>query len=116
MENQTVHRLRDEVLKWFIWAIYNKLVLKIAFYCNSQKEVITRRCIPFDYGPSRRYKDKTKRYYHVLDLDSSAGHHPLAILPENIIELEILKEEFDPKDFVHWTPQWIVPRDWGIYS
>lgn len=55
----------------FIEAINNKLILQITFD-SKEKGIIKRTCIPFDFGPSRKYKDGLDRY-HVLDLDSPDG-------------------------------------------
>jgi hypothetical protein len=98
----------------FIDAINKKKVVEIKF--NSfEKGVIIRKCIPFDYGISRKYKDRRDRY-HFYDLESPEGDHNLSILPEQLIEIEITEENFDPKDYVKWTPNWIIKRDWGIFS
>lgn len=98
----------------FIHAIHSKTILNITV--NSyEKGIIVRTCIPFDYGPSRRYKDGKDRY-HLLDLDSPDGVHNLSILPEQLIDIKLSERNFHPEDYVHWTPAWIVKRDWGKCS
>jgi len=82
---------------------------------TKEKGIIERLCVPFDHGPSRRYKDGLDRF-HFYDLDSPDGKHNLSILLEQIISIELLDDSFDPADYVTWTPNWIVKRDWGIYS
>jgi hypothetical protein len=98
----------------FIEAINQKLIVLLTFN-SKEKGVITRNCIPFDFGPSNRYKDGRDRF-HFLDLDSPDGKHNLSILPEQISNIEILNKEFDPSDYIKWTTNWHIPRDWGIYS
>ena len=98
----------------FIKAIHNKLVVKIVVD-SKEKGIIERRCIPFDYGPHRKYKDEINRY-HFKDLNSPDGPHVLSILPDQLIKLDLLNENFDPGDHVKWKPNWFVKRDWGIYS
>jgi len=98
----------------FIRAIHTKTIISITFRSN-EKGVIERTCIPFDYGPSRRYKDGLNRY-HFLDLDSPEGTHNLSILPEQLINIKLSDANFNPEDYVHWTPAWIVERDWGTCS
>jgi len=71
-----------------------------------------RKCVPFDYGISRKYKDGEDRF-HFYDLDSPDGKHNLSLLPEQIQNVNLLNENFDPADYVKWTPNWIVDRDWG---
>ena len=98
----------------FIESIHGLRLVKIQ--CNSQeKGMIERICVPFDHGPSRRYKDGLDRF-HFYDLDSPDGKHNLSILPEQLIAIEILETLFDPETYVTWTPNWIVKRDWGRFS
>lgn len=98
----------------FLFAINNKRVVEICVN-SKEKGFITRQCIPYDFGPSRRYKDGLDRY-HFHDLDSPEGSHTLSILVEQLIDLKILDIAFEPEDYVHWIPNWIVPRDWGRCS
>ena len=98
-----------------IGAIHGKKVVKITF-TSKEKGLITRKCIPFDIGPSKRYKDKLDRY-HFFDLDSPEGGHTLSILPEQAVTIELLDKSFEPGDYVKWSPiKWFIKRDWGIYS
>jgi len=98
----------------FIHAIHTKTILNITVN-SKEKGIIKRTCIPFDYGPSRKYKDGKDRYYF-LDLDSPDGKHNLSILPEQLINVELSHKNFNPEDYVHWTPAWIVNRNWGKCS
>ena len=52
----------------FVQAIKEMKLVKVVFD-SYEKGRITRICVPFDYGPSRRYKDGKERY-HFYDLDS----------------------------------------------
>ncbi len=103
----------------FLRAIDKKLKVKITF--NSiEKGVITRTCIPFDFGPSQKKDaiDKTEKY-HMYDLDSpDNGQHNLSVTPEQLLDIVVLDEEFNPADYVIWDPpyKWIYPRDWGDKS
>jgi hypothetical protein len=98
----------------FIEAINSKKLVTVNAYTES-KGTITRKCVPFDFGPSRRYKDGLDRY-HFWDIDSPDGSHNLSILPDNLLSLVILKVDFNPGDYVTWTPKWYISRDWGLYS
>jgi hypothetical protein len=97
-----------------IEAINQKVKVKVTFD-SKEKGRITRLCIPFDIGPSKRYKDGLDRY-HFFDLDSPDGKHNLSVLPDQIIDIEITNEHFDPSKFITWTPSWFIVRDWGLYS
>ncbi len=98
----------------FIKAIHEKKRVRVKVN-SEEKGIIVRECIPFDFGPSRRYKDGNNRY-HFWDLDSPDGSHNLSILPNQLIEIEILDESFIPKDYITWPApyDWFVKRDWGM--
>lgn len=96
-------------------AIHEKKIVDITF--NSQeKGSINRSCVPFDIGPSGRYKDGQIRY-HFYDLNSPDGKHNLSILPSQLQKIEITNSNFEPGDYVTWSNIiWHVSRDWGAYS
>ena len=98
----------------FLKAIHEKRIVKTTVNSN-EKGIIIRMCIPFDFGPSRRYKDGLDRY-HFYDLDSPEGRHNLSILTNQLIEIEHSLDLFNPADYITWAPNWIIKRDWGIYS
>jgi len=100
----------------FLEAIDKKLKVRVTFD-SIEKGIITRTCIPFDFGPSQKINaiDKSDKY-HLLDLDSPEKPHPLPLDPDKILNIEVLNESFDPADYVKWTPRWIYARDWGMYS
>lgn len=101
----------------FLKAIDEKLKIKITFD-SIEKGVITRTCIPFDFGPSQKSDaiDKTDKY-HVLDLDTpELKPHNLSVVEDKMLKVEILGENFNPSEYVTWEPSWIYPRDWGDKS
>jgi hypothetical protein len=106
--------MSDKNYELFIESLNSKKIIIVTFDSH-EKGVITRTCIPFDFGPSRRYKDGQDRY-HFYDLDSPDGSHNLSILPEQIVDISISEESFEPGIYVTWTPNWFVKRDWGKYS
>ncbi|WP_373897812.1 hypothetical protein ACER0A_010775 [Haloimpatiens sp. FM7315] len=99
----------------FIQAINQKKLVLLKFD-SYEKGIISRTCVPFDFGPSRRYRDGQDRY-HFYDLDSPSSNHNLSILPSQILDIKILDESFEPKNYVTWSPiRWFLKRDWGAYS
>lgn len=98
----------------FISSIHGKKIVKIRFE-SKEKGIIERTCVPFDFGPSRKYKDGLDRF-HLYDLDSPDGKHNLSILAEQLLNLEIQDILFAPEDYVNWVPKWFVKRDWGLHS
>ena len=102
----------------FINAIHKKQKVMLTFYSEEDGCQLTRKCAPMDYGPSRRARDQTPRF-HFWDYESDEGPHTLSLLGNKIMKIEVLKETFDPGEFITWntkTPPWFVPRDWREYS
>ena len=100
----------------FVGAIKGTNAVELTFN-SREKGKITRKVIPTDYGPSRRFPNLVENRYHVLDLESPSGTiHPIPITESQIVELKVLAETFNPAEYITWTPQWFVARDWGMYS
>lgn len=99
----------------FINAIHERWKIRVTFFSKEDGGNLTRLCAPMDYGPSRRAKEKNDRY-HMWDYDSDTGRHTLSLPPEQIVNIELLEETFNPSEFVTWTPNWIISRDWGVFS
>ena len=98
----------------FLKAIADKKLVNIVVNTH-EKGIIERKCIPYDYGPSRKYKDGLDRY-HFYDLDSPEGNHNLSILPDQLVTISLSNTTFNPGDYVTWKPNWIIKREWGQYS
>jgi hypothetical protein len=99
----------------FMNAMRNCQVVELTFCADEDGITRTRRCMPMDFGPGRRMKDKTPRYWF-WDCDSPDGAHSLGLLPHQIAKITVVDERFDPGSFITWTPNWIAPRDWGVHS
>lgn len=101
----------------FIGAIHNKKKIRLDFHSKEDGAVLTRTCAPMDYGPSQRanVKDKSDRF-HMWDYDSDEGRHTLSLKEEQIRNIEVLNESFEPREFVKWKTNWIVQRNWGEFS
>jgi len=96
----------------FVAAIHSKNKVRVEFYSKDDSSVITRVCAPMDYGPSRKFKDGIDRY-HLWDYDSDNGPHTLSLPDNQISKIEVMDDSFDPKEFVTWPENWIIPRNWA---
>ncbi|MAC82771.1 MAG: hypothetical protein CL624_01415 [Arcobacter sp.] len=103
------------MLEKFLEGIHNKKYLSVDFVAKEDNVLRNRKCVPFDYGESKKYRDGKDRF-HFLDLNSPDGKHNLSILPGQVKKVEVLNENFKPEEYVTWTPNWIIERDWGEYS
>lgn len=102
----------------FIQAINAKSKLHVTFFSKEDNRSLTRLCAPFDIGPSSKAKDKADRY-HFWDYDSDIGSHTLSLIDEQVIDIKILDEKFEPSDIITWSfkpNSWYLQRNWGAYS
>jgi hypothetical protein len=99
----------------FIGAIHAKKKIRVTFYSKEDTATIQRTCAPMDYGPSRRAHEKNDRF-HFWDYDSDKERHVLSLNPEQLTDMRVLDEDFEPSEFVTWRTPWLIPRDWGAYS
>jgi len=101
--------------KEFIEAIHARKRIRLSFHSKEDGRTLVRTCAPMDLGPSRQAHDKSDRF-HFWDYDSDKARHTLSLLPQQIVSIEVLSDNFDPAEFVSWEPDWFVARDWGSYS
>jgi hypothetical protein len=73
--------------------------------------VIDLVCAPVDYGPGAGIHDVVNRYW-LWDYTSNNGSHSLGLLPEQVLDLRVLGERFNPAEFGALPPEWSIPRDW----
>ncbi len=99
----------------FIQAIHNKTKIQLTFASKEDGRNLTRLCAPMDFGPSRRAHNKDDRF-HLWDYESDEINHTLSLLPNQIVNMEFLTDNFEPSEFVTWNTNWLIDRDWGQYS
>ncbi len=108
----------ENYLDGFIKAIREKRLVSVRFYSKEDGKVIERKCVPLDYGPSRRAKLKNNRF-HFWDIESDKQNHVLSLNPEQIEMILILDDKFQPEKIVIWDTKksrWLIERDWGDVS
>jgi len=101
--------------KDFINAIHSKSKIQLTFFSKEDQGVLIRLCAPMDYGPSRRTKNQDDRF-HFWDYESDKKNHVLSLLPNQVVSMTVLEENFEPEEFISWETNWFVKRDWGVYS
>jgi hypothetical protein len=99
----------------FIDAIREKKKVRVKFYSVADSGVVDRVFAPMDYGPGAAHQDGLNRY-RLWDFASNAASHTLELLPQEIVDLQTLGEEFDPAHLTPRPAQWFTPRDWGSQS
>ena len=81
-----------------IAAIHEKKKVCVRFYSRADSGVLDRVCAPMDYGPGGENDDGLNRYWH-WDYASNTGSHTLGLVPQQIVDLQVLGEVFDPAQF-----------------
>ena len=107
---------RDHLL--FIQAIHEKRKILCRYWSHEDNAELVRVCAPYDFAPSRRYKDPSPRY-HFWNYQSDSGPHPMGLIADQIREMTLLEERFEPAEIVNWDVAkrpWTVTRDWGDYG
>ena len=84
--------------KEFIEAIKQKNKVCLRFYSKADSGVIDLVCAPLDYGPEAGIQDGVNRYW-LWDYTSNTGSPTLGLLPEQVLDLRVLGEVFDPAAF-----------------
>ncbi len=84
--------------KQFIEAITEKKKVCLRFYSRADTGVIDLVCAPMDYAPGPNACDNVNRYWF-WDYTSNTGSPTLSLLPEQVLDLRILGQVFDPADF-----------------
>jgi hypothetical protein len=97
--------------KQFIEAIQQKNKVCLRFYSKADSGVIDLVCAPTDYGPGAGIQDGVNRYWF-WDYTSNSGSPILGLLPEQVLDIRVLGEVFEPAELGAFPPTWSIPRDW----
>ena len=99
----------------FIKAIKEKTKVCVQFYSKADSQVIDLVCAPMDYGPEAGIPGGVNRY-SLWDYTSNNGSHTLSFLPEQVLDIRVLGEVFDPAEIDVRPPHWFIDRDWGTQA
>lgn len=94
-----------------IEAIAERKKVKVKFYSQADSGVIERICAPLDYGPGAGPHDGLNRYW-LWDYAGSTATRTLGLNPQQIVDLQVLSEEFQPGDIGTAPWPWAVRREW----
>ena len=96
----------------FLDAIRERRLVRIVFYSHPDAGKVDRECAPLDYGPEPGTADALNRYW-VWDPASAPGRNPLGLLPDQIVNVQVLGKDFDPGKIETGSRPWAVPRNWA---
>lgn len=93
----------------FMAAIADQKKVCVRFYSKPDSGVLDRVCAPMDYGPGEN-PDGLNRYW-LWNYASETGTKILGLLPQQILDLQVLGELFNPSEFVTGPAQVAPPKD-----
>ena len=102
----------------FLDALAAKQKLSVRFFSRKEKKEKTRVCAPLDFGPLRGALEPHD-HYQLWDLEGRVKPLNVALLPDDLLEMTVLDETFDPAAIITWSFKpnaWHVTRDWGEFS
>lgn len=82
----------------FTAALQDRKKVFVRFYSKPDSGVLDRVCAPMDYGPGE-IPDGLNRYW-LWDYAGETGAKALGLLPQQILDLHLLGELFNPSEFV----------------
>lgn len=82
----------------FLQAIQDKKKVWVKFYSQADNGVLERTCAPLDYGLGGGNADGLHRYWLWDEAGNPESQH-LGLLPQQIVDLTVLGEGFDPGQF-----------------
>ncbi len=99
----------------FVEAIQQQKKVSVRFYSRPDQGVVDHVCAPLDYGPGGGPPDGLHRYW-LWDYAVTTGDPTLGLVPQAIVDLQLLGEVFDPAAFGVRPWPWAIPRSWGSPS
>jgi len=81
----------------FTAAIQDKKKVCVRFYSKPDSGVLDRVCAPMEYGPGEN-SDGLNRYW-LWDYANETGSRTIGLVPQQIVDLQVLGEVFDPLEF-----------------
>jgi hypothetical protein len=78
----------------FLAAISEKKKVSVRFYSKADNGVLDRICAPISYGLGSESHDELNRYW-LWDYASSTGSNMIGLLPQQIVDLQVLGDVFD---------------------
>jgi hypothetical protein len=81
----------------FLAAILDRKKVCVRFYSQPDSGVLDRVCAPMDYGPGEK-SDGVNRYW-LWDYAGEANSRTIGLIPQQILDVQVLGTLFDPGEF-----------------
>lgn len=86
----------------FLTAITDQKKVCVRYYSTPDSGVLDRVCAPMEYGPGET-PDGRHRYW-LWDYAGEPGAQRLGLVPDQILDVQVLGELFNPSEFIHAAP------------
>jgi hypothetical protein len=83
----------------FLQALQEKHKVWVKFYSPADHGLLEHVCAPLDYGPGTGLQDGLNRYW-LWDYGNQPDPSKLGLLPQQIVDLQVLGQVFDPSNLV----------------
>jgi hypothetical protein len=83
----------------FNQAVQEEKKVWVKFYSTVDARVIVRKFTPLAYGQGSGFEDGLNRYW-LWDYSGATGLHAVGMLPQQIVELSVLGDLFDPAELM----------------
>ncbi len=99
----------------FVEAILENKKVKVQYYSAPDSGVVDRTGAPLDYGPGAAGKagDGMNRYW-LLEYSNTSEARVVGLVPDQIVDLKVLGETFDPAALGVAAWPWAVARGPGL--
>lgn len=89
----------------FLEAVRDHRKVAVRFYSAADSGLLDRICAPLSYGPAADSKDGLNRYW-LWDYAGNPNAGKLGLVPQQIVDLQVLGETFDPALLSPVLPVW----------
>jgi hypothetical protein len=97
----------------FFAAINDKKKVGVRFYSKADHGTLYRICAPLGYGQGSESRDELNRYW-LWDYAGAPDSHLLGLTPQQLVDLNVLGEVFDPRQFIIAPVPVFVPATGGL--
>ena len=100
---------------FFVNGIEKKRKIELTFVNTTGNQEV-KICVPIDYYPCRRVRDKCE-YYYFWDPSAEEGGRLFRLAPEEIVSIILSVDAFGPAGLPgFWKKKWFIGRNWGHFG
>ena len=86
--------------------------IELTFFTEEDLVKVVKICAPIDYNPGRRATDESSLYYF-LSFEDDNSCYALSLSPNQIINMKLTEDSFDPEYIIDYDTRWFLERRRG---